>query len=66
MPPVTFNEVIPGVHYGCHPDHRNGNHNKSQWIISTSEEVESFMGGFGARSSIDASRHLSGLWTAGN
>ena len=42
MPSVTFNEVIPGVHYGCHPDHRNGNHNKSQWTISTTEEVESF------------------------
>jgi hypothetical protein len=42
MPPVIFNEVIPGVHYGCHPDHRSGNQNKSQWIISTSEEVESF------------------------
>jgi len=42
MPPVIFNEVIPGVHYGCHPDHRNGNLNKSQWTISTSEEIKSF------------------------
>lgn len=42
MPPIIYQQIVPGIEYACHPDHRNGNHNKSQWIISQADEVQSF------------------------
>jgi len=46
MPTVEFDEVTTGVYYGCHPDHRNHNQEKSQWIISKAEEITSFLDGY--------------------
>jgi hypothetical protein len=43
MPPVIFQQIVPGVEYACHPQHRDhNNHNKSQWTISQGEEIQSF------------------------
>jgi hypothetical protein len=39
---IIYQQIVAGVEYGCHPDHRNGNHHKSQWTISQREEVQSF------------------------
>lgn len=35
-------EVDAREHYWCHPHHRNGNSQKSQWSITRLEEVSSF------------------------
>lgn len=42
MPDVPRFEVSPEIGYQCHPDHRNGNPEKSQWCISASEEFAAF------------------------
>jgi len=34
--------IDAGVSYQCHPHHRNGNRNKSQWSINPPEEVACF------------------------
>ncbi len=39
---IIFDEVRPGIRYGCHPDHRNGNRAKSQWTIQQAEEITAF------------------------
>src|SRR5262245_1413311 len=44
MPPLpTRHDVGDGVTYLHHPDHRNGNHHKSQWSITQPEELQSFV-----------------------
>ena len=39
---IVSQQIGPGRSYFCHPDHRNGNFNKSQWTISVSGEVQCF------------------------
>lgn len=43
MPDLENREVRPGIQYQCHPDHRNGNREKSQWTISENEEAAVFI-----------------------
>ena len=42
MKAVTLIPIAGSTKYGCHPHHRNGNPNKSQWTITEHDEVASF------------------------
>jgi hypothetical protein len=42
--PLQIYPIGPGFSYVIHPDHRNGNHNKSQWTISEVNELNVFVG----------------------
>lgn len=42
MPTVDYTIVRPGIKYGSHPHHRDGNHNKSQWRITVAQEEVTF------------------------
>lgn len=40
VPPISAG--APNNAYHCHPDHRNGNLNKSQWTITQVQELDAF------------------------
>lgn len=42
MPPASFTHKFAEHQYFIHPQHRNGNPNKSQWTITPNNEFESF------------------------
>jgi len=64
MPLVRFTQIKPGLHYACHPDHRNGNGNKSQWTIIKTDEIACFMHAH-AQAWVDGRRAF-GIFPLGN
>src|SRR2546427_2748787 len=40
--PIQEHEIVPGLVYRHHPDHRNGTANKSQWTITEPDERDTF------------------------
>jgi len=61
---VNFKKIKTGLYYACHPHHRNGNGNKSQWTISKPAEISCFTHAH-AQAWVDGTRAF-GIFPIGN